>query len=81
MPSITIRNLDAALERRLRLRAAQRNHSMEDEVRDILRAALAQDFSPTEHLADAMRRRIDPLGGVDLSLPPRAAMREPRRAQ
>jgi plasmid stability protein len=64
MASITIRNLDDALKRKLRLRAAHRNHSMEDEVRDILRA-------------DAMRRRIEPLGGVDLSLPSRGPMREP----
>jgi plasmid stability protein len=77
MASITIRNLDDTLKRKLRLRAAHRNHSMEDEVRDILRAALAQERAPPENLADAMRRRIDPLGGIDLSLPPRAAMREP----
>jgi plasmid stability protein len=81
MASITIRNLDATLERRLRLRAAQRNHSMEDEVRNILRAALAQELAPPENLADAMRRRIEPLGGIDLSLPPRGPLREPRRAQ
>jgi plasmid stability protein len=37
MASITIRNLDEALKRKLRVRAAHRNRSMEDEVRDILR--------------------------------------------
>ena len=36
--SITIRNLDETVKRKLRLRAAQRNRSMEDEARDILRA-------------------------------------------
>ena len=77
MASITIRNLDDALKRKLRVRAAHRNHSMEDEVRDILRAALAQEPASTGNLADAIRRRIEPLGGVELSLPARGPMREP----
>jgi antitoxin FitA len=75
--SITIRNLDDVLKRKLRVRAAHRNHSMEDEARDILRAALAQESAPAGNLADAMRRRIEPLGGIELSLPPRGPMREP----
>jgi antitoxin FitA len=45
--SITIRNLDESVKRKLRLRAGQRNRSMEDEARDILRTALAQE--PTRH--------------------------------
>jgi plasmid stability protein len=75
--SITIRNLDETVKRKLRLRAAQRNRSMEDEARDILRTALTQE--PTQHgnLADAIRRRIEPLGGVDLPLPVRGQMRDP----
>jgi antitoxin FitA len=80
MASITIRNLDDALKRKLRLRAAHRNHSMEHEVRDILRAALGQEPEPAGNLADAMRRQIEPLGGVDLSLPSRGPMREPPSA-
>ena len=77
MASITIRNLDEAVKRKLRLRAAHRNRSMEDEARDILRTALAQEPLPTGNLADAIRRRIEPLGGVELSVPPRGPMREP----
>jgi plasmid stability protein len=42
LASITIRNLDESVKRKLRLRAAQRNRSMEDEARDILRAAVAE---------------------------------------
>jgi len=75
--SITIRDLDDALNRKLRLRAAYRNHSMEDEARDILRAALAEETSSNENLADAMRRRFEPVGGADLALPPRGPMRDP----
>src|SRR5664280_801800 len=41
MASITIRQLDEALKKRLRLRAAKSGRSVEDEVRTILRAAPA----------------------------------------
>ena len=41
MPSLTVRQLDAKLKQRLRLRAAKNNRSVEDEVRNILRAAAA----------------------------------------
>jgi plasmid stability protein len=78
MASITIRSLDEALKRKLRLRAAQqRNRSMEDEARDILRIALADAATTQGNLADAMRRRFEAFGGIDLDLPPRGAMREP----
>ncbi len=77
MSSITIRNLDDTLKRRLRLRAAERNHSMEEEARDILRCALAEEAGPKDNLADAIRRLIEPLGGVELPPFPRGPMREP----
>ncbi len=77
MASSTIRNLDEALKRKLRLRAARRNRSMEDEARDILHTALAEGTTSRGNLADAMRRRFEPLRGVDLALPPRGPMREP----
>jgi plasmid stability protein len=37
MASITIRNLDDDVKRRLRVRAAEHGRSMEEEARDILR--------------------------------------------
>ena len=77
MASITIRNLDEAVKRKLRLRAAQRNRSMEEEARDILRTVLAQEPAPAEDLADAIRRRVEPFGGFELPLPPRGPMLEP----
>jgi antitoxin FitA len=40
MSQLTVRNLDAALVRRLRIRAAQNNRSAEAEHRAILEAAL-----------------------------------------
>src|SRR3954466_14236320 len=45
MASITIRQLDDDLKRRLRLRAARNGRSMEDEVRTILRGAAVVDGS------------------------------------
>lgn len=76
MASITIRNLDDDLKQRLRLRAAEHGHSMEEEARGILRQALDKPAVP-RNLAAAIRARFAPLGGVDLELPPREPMREP----
>ena len=45
MASITVRNLDDELKRRLRIRAAENGRSMEQEARDILRSALKQEPS------------------------------------
>lgn len=39
MVTLTIRDLEESLERSLRMRAASRNRSMEEEARQILRAA------------------------------------------
>ncbi len=79
MASIVIRDLDDALKQRLRLHAARHGRSMEEAVRDILRTALAAEGRQPANLADAIRRRFAPLGGVDLELPPREAMRAPPR--
>ncbi len=77
MASITIRNLDARIKARLRVRAAHRQRSMEEEARNILRAALAEDDAVPRDLAAAIRARFRPLGGVKLALPAREPMREP----
>ena len=79
MASITIRNLDDSVKRKLRLRAAQHGRSMEEEARHILRAGVAEQSPTPTNLYDAIRRHIDPIGGVDLELPPRESMREPPR--
>jgi plasmid stability protein len=50
---------------------------MEDEARNILRAAVLQSEAPAHNLAEAIRRRFEPLGGVKLPLPHREPMREP----
>ena len=76
MASITIRNLDDDVKTRLRVRAAGNGRSMEEEVRLILRDAVGRK-STSGNLAEAIRARIAPLGGVDLELPPREPAREP----
>ncbi len=77
MASITIRKLDERTKARLRVRAAHHKRSMEEEARNILRTALAEDPATPRNLADAIRRRFRPLGGIDLRLPAREPMREP----
>jgi len=77
MASITIRNLDAHTKARLRVRAAHRQRSMEEEARNILRAALAEEDAAPRDLAAAIGARFRPLGGVELALPAREPMREP----
>ena len=76
MASITIRNLDDAVKQQLRMRAAEHGRSMEEEARDILRAAVGEGRA-TRNLAAAIRARITSVGPVDLDLPPREPMREP----
>jgi antitoxin FitA len=77
MASITIRSLDENTKERLRIRAAHEGHSMEEEARKILRAAVAVDETETLDLAEAIRRRFRRFGGVELELPEREAIREP----
>ena len=76
MASITIRNLDDDVKTRLRLRAADNGRSMVEEARLILGEAVGQRPGP-RNLAAAIRALIEPLGGVDLELPPRMPAREP----
>ena len=46
MATLTIRDLDKAVKERLRVRAAEHGHSMEAEVRRILRSALGESRRP-----------------------------------
>ncbi len=77
MASITIRDIDERLKARLRVQAAHHGHSMEEEAREILRSALSSGRSRRASLVDAIRARVVPLGGVELELAPREAIREP----
>ena len=78
MSSITIRNLDPAIKERLRVRAAEHGHSMEAEVRHILRTTLKGPARvPASNLYERIRALVERLGGIDLELPPREPARDP----
>ncbi|MDE2716503.1 MAG: plasmid stabilization protein [Dehalococcoidia bacterium] len=79
MASITVRNLEEGLKRRLRIRAAENGRSMEQEARDILKAALDEDAAPERRLGTAIHELFKPLGGIDLEIPPREPMQDPVR--
>lgn len=70
MASITIRNLDEQLKARLRMEAARHGHSMEEEVRTILRSALNQPQATG--LGSRIRERFAEAGGIELDVPSRA---------
>ena len=80
MASLLIRKLDDGLHARLKARALQHGHSLEEEVRETLRLALARDAS-TQEPVSLMRIAGQVFGherGIDLELPDRS--RDPDRA-
>lgn len=79
MGTLTIRNLEDPLKSRLRLRAAARNRSMEEEARQILRAALQETAAPAEDLGSRIRARFAALGDIQLALEPREPPNDPPR--
>jgi antitoxin FitA len=79
MASVTVRNIDSQLKERLRVRAARHGRSTAEEVRVILREALPSDPAGPPNLAAAIMSRFQPLGGVELEIPPRELPREPPR--
>jgi len=79
MAAVTIRNVDEALKKRLRMQAALHGHSMEEEARNILRAALSREPAMPGNLGSALHELFKPYGGVELDIPPREPMREPPR--
>ena len=77
MATMTIRNIDENLKSRLRIRAAQHGKSMEEEARDILRAALSFEPQTGRDLGEAIRSRFAALGGVELPQIEREPIRDP----
>jgi plasmid stability protein len=77
MATLTIRQLDDRLKQRLRVRAAHNGRSMEEEAREILRGALAASKVPEKNLAELIRERFAPFGGVELNIPKRQSIKKP----
>lgn len=78
MSTLTIHDLDPAIEDGLRARAARNGRSVEAESRAILtEAVVAPEPPPGLNLYDRIRARIEPSGGVDLEIPARTPSHEP----
>ena len=81
MASLTIRNIDEQVKSRLRVNAAIKGVSMEEEVRQVLtRAVLAPaNDADAGNLFSRIRTRMDANGfkGVDLEPPAREPVRDP----
>jgi plasmid stability protein len=76
MASITVRNLKETTKRKLKMRAAANGNSMEQEIREILDSASEQTGTGAD-LAESIRRRFAPYGGVELEPLPRTPIRDP----
>ena len=75
MASLVVRNLEEGVKAGLRMRAAKNGHSMEEEVRHILKDAIERD--PPQNLADLALEIFGPRHGVDLEIPRSRTNREP----
>ena len=75
MATITVRDLDDEVQRRLKERAAANNRSMEAEARAILSEEVRVDTFAADwiRLSDDFRREF---GGIDLEFPERSPGRE-----
>lgn len=79
MATITIRNLEPQLKTKLRIRAAQHDRSMEEEVRTILKSVLTEEPMSNRNMATMIHRRFSALGGVELAQVVREPIRESER--
>jgi plasmid stability protein len=74
MASMLIRNVDDVLHARLKAQAAAHRRSLEEEVRELLRTAVARQGVPErEGLVALSRRLFGGEHGFDLDLPARGA--------
>jgi plasmid stability protein len=70
MATVSIRNLDARVRERLRIRAAAHGRSMEAEMRAILAEAVSEPKESTGLFATVIDR-FSAIGGVELDIPAR----------
>lgn len=76
MTNLTILNIDESIATGLRLRAVKHGQSIEEEARQILRQVVLPSVI-SEGLGSRIHQRFAALGGVDLILPERKAVRQP----
>lgn len=73
--ALTIRKLEETVKSQLRMQAAAHGRSMEEEAREILKNALNRSGQQSVDLAASVRRRFAAVGGVDLPVSEREAIR------
>lgn len=76
MATLTIRNFDETLKTQLRIEAAQHGHSMEEEVRIILRRALTHP-ERRDGLGSRIHQRFAALADPGLDIPSRTEQPRP----
>lgn len=81
MSSITVRNLDEGVKQALRIRASENGRSMEQEVRELLKAVLLKGKkvdtnAEAPNFAQRVQQRFQGLNAQDLPLPERQAARD-----
>ena len=76
MAILTIRNVDTPTKTALRVRAALRGVSMEEEARRILRDALA-DAGDAQPMGQRLRQRFAGISDAGFALPARQMLRTP----
>ena len=74
MVALTIRNIDPDLKRQIKILAANNDRSMEAEAHDLLKRA-AFTTPPQKNIGQAIRDAVLAVGGIDLDIPPRTAIR------
>jgi plasmid stability protein len=62
MAQLVVRNLEEGVKARLRQRASRHGHSMEEEVRDILRNAVKPESRTAMGLGSRIRSRFTGIG-------------------
>lgn len=81
MATLTIRNLDDSVKQALRERAARHGVSMEEEARVLLRRGIEASGGAAaaagKSFYDRVRAVVEPIGGIELELPPRQMAERP----
>lgn len=79
MATLTVRNVEDETKQRLRLRAARNGHSLEEELRSIIRsAATAKEAAPRgSNLYDDIRELVEPHGGFEIPVADRQPVARP----
>ncbi len=78
MADITLHNLNPSTAQRLIRLAAKNGCTVEYEATKILNDALGDQTEVTDqNLYTKIRTVVEPIGGIELELPPRTGVREP----